>query len=127
MRIAPFLLCACATAGPTPPGEAGLAPRPFTIEQIRAALPEGTDLRMRVEEQGKPPAVLHWRVTRSDDTGLTIASEVLDNEDHLIANEGTKTSRWDELLQHSSFPEAKTKRHEGMIQVPAGEYHSIDY
>src|SRR5215813_7004991 len=115
-HVSLLLLCACAHAGAPPSSEAGLAPRPFTIEQIRAAMPEGTEMRMRVEEQGKPSAVLHWRVTRSDATGLTVASELLDNEDHLVANEGSKTSRWEELLEHASFPEAKTKRHEGMIK-----------
>jgi hypothetical protein len=126
-RALVLALAACAHASPPPPSEAGLAPRPFTIEQIRAAMPEGTDLRMRVEEQGKPPAVLHWRVTRSDDSGLTVSAELLDNEGHLVANQGEKSSSWPEILGHASFPAAATKRHEGEIMVPAGTFHSIDY
>ena len=120
------VLAACAHASPAP-SAAGFAPRPFTADQIRAAMPAGTELRMRVEEQGRPPAVLHWLVTAADANGMTVKAEILDNEDHLISNEGTKTSRWDELVHHADFPAAATERSESSVQVPAGTYASIDY
>jgi hypothetical protein len=130
-RLLPLLFVGCAHAAPPPTttseAEPGLAPRPFTAEQIRAAMPAGTDLRMRVEEQGKPPAVLHWHVTAADAQGMTMSSEVLDNEDHLIARQPPQTARWDELVHHADFPAAATRQGQSRIQVPAGMYDTTDY
>ncbi len=128
-RILPLALIAgCAHAPPTPaPADPTLAPRPFTAEQIRDAMPVGTDIKMRVEDSGRPPGVLHWTVTAADDDTVTMRSEILDNEGHLVSNEGTKTVRWGELAAHASFPAAATLRRDSSVTVPAGTFATIDY
>ncbi len=123
-----LLLLGCAHApAPPPAAEAGLAPRPFTADQIRAAMPVGTDVKFRVEEQGQPPGVLHWRVTAADAETMTMSVELLDNEDHLVSNEGSKTNRWDALVKHASFPADATRRGESTVTVPAGTFACLDY
>jgi hypothetical protein len=135
------LLGACATSSSPPAPSAksapsakppaeeapAIAPRPFTPEQIRAAMQPGTEIRFRVEEQGKPAVVLHWQVTAADADTMTLTARVLAPDGSLLSQEPAQASRWDELAAHASFPAARTVRSEGSVEVPAGRFDSIDY
>lgn len=130
------LLSACggsppaASSAPAPaPAPAGpkLAPRPFTADQIRDAMPAGTEIRFRLEEAGKPAVIMHWKVTASDAATMTLAATILGEDGSIVAPEQSETSRWDELVEHASFPADLTVRSEGSVEVPAGTFDSIDY
>jgi hypothetical protein len=135
------LLCACAPTSPRPapsekpaaPAETApapdpaIAPRPFTAEQIRAAMPAGTEVRFRLEQLGKPPVVLHWQVTAADADTMTMTSRVLGEDGSVLSQEPAQASRWDELVEHATFPAARTVRSEGSVEVPAGRFATIDY
>jgi hypothetical protein len=107
--------------------EPGLAPRPFTAAQIRTAMPAGTEIRYRVEEQGKPAVVVHSKVTAADAASMTMVSRVLGDDGSVIAEEPARTTRWDDLLKHASFPADRTTRTRGKVDVPAGTFETIDY
>jgi hypothetical protein len=130
--VLPFLILAgcgaSSTSAPSPAApEPGLAPRPFTAEQIRDAMPEGTEMRYRLEEPGQPPVVLVMRVTAADEKTGTIASEVLAEDGTVVKPAETKTSEWTALVKHASFPAAATTVGESTVETPAGSFPSIDY
>jgi hypothetical protein len=116
-----------ASAGGENTAPAAIAPRPFTAEQIRAAMPAGTQITFHMEESGKPPVVLHWRVTAADEATMTLVSSVVGINGNVIAEEPAQSTPWQELAEHSSFPAARTARSEGSVQVPAGRFDTIDY
>lgn len=143
MRAATPILCLLISCGgspsatqstPTTPARddgaaapAATSPRPFTAEQIRASMPEGTEIRFRLEEAGKAPVVLHWRVTAADQASMTLAARVLAEDGSVIAEEPPQSSRWQELAEHATFPADRTVRRDGSVTIPAGTFDSIDY
>lgn len=104
-----------------------IAPRPFTAEQIRAAMPAGTQITFHMEESGKPPVVLHWTVTAADEATMTLVSRVVGINGNVIAEEPAQSTPWQQLAEHATFPAARTARSEGSVQVPAGRFDTIDY
>jgi len=90
-------------------------------------MPAGTEIRFRVEEAGKAPVVLHWRVTAADQTTMTLVSRILGEDGAVIAQEPAQASRWDELMKHATFPAERTARSDGSVEVPAGVFDTIDY
>lgn len=105
----------------------GTAPRPFTAEQIRAAMPVGHLLRLRMEAPGAEPQEQRWEVTSADATHCTIASKVYDQSGVLARDEGAGTSLWTELRDHAAFPAAETEITSGTIEVPAGRFDTRVY
>ncbi len=106
-------------AAPVPSAEPGIAPRPFTAEQIRAAMPVGHEIRYQLEVTGAPRLDIEWRVVAADEQGVTI-------ED--LGTPGKKeTTSWVELMKHASFPADRTTRREGTIEVPAGRFETLEY
>jgi len=110
-----------------PAAEPGLAPRPFTAEQIRTAMPAGTEMRYRVEEADKPAVVVHSKVTAADAATMTMVSRVLAEDGSVIAEEPARTTPWPELMKHASFPADRTVRTKGHVEVPAGAFETLDY
>ncbi|HYU15850.1 MAG TPA: hypothetical protein VEL05_07260 [Candidatus Acidoferrum sp.] len=119
--------CGRAPARPTAAAEPGIAPRPFTAEQIRAAMPVGTEIRFRVEESGKPVTILQWRVTAADEATMTMTARMLGEDGAVLAEEPATPTRWDELVGHATFPADRTTRTQGTVDLPAGRFDTIDY
>jgi hypothetical protein len=101
---------------------ASIAPRPFTSDEIRAAMPVGERLRFRIVMAGKPPTEEEWTVTAANADGCTIRSMTYDPNGTLLEDQGEATSKWTELEAHATFPARSTQRSEGEIEVPAGRY-----
>lgn len=123
------LLAGCSSTSstaPTTPAAAApaeaVAPIPFTAEQIRDAMPPGTELKLRVASPGKPTVIQHWVVLRADAETGTIASRLLDENGELVQDEGAQTSRWQELREHAKFPADKTTVTDATVTVPAGTF-----
>lgn len=118
-------LFACGSAKPaTQVSEPEHVAPPFSVADLRAGLPAGTEIKLRVEAAGKPPVIQHWRFTAADDRGCTIHARILDAEGQLIRDEGSGTSTWAELLTHAQFPAAHTTRSDSSVEVPAGRFET---
>lgn len=103
-------------------GDDFIAP-PFTAEQIRAGLPVGTVLRLRIAKQGEPVTIEEWSFTAADDKGCTIHTIVFaDDGSTQIEDQGSATSTWTELESHAHFPAALTTRTDGHIDMKAGTF-----
>jgi hypothetical protein len=109
------------------PAEAGIAPRPFTAAQLREGMPVGTELRYRIEEAGKPVQIMVMRVTASDGTNATMATRMLADDGTLAQDLGTKTSAWEELVKHATFPTDSTTVSEKNVDTPSGPIKGVEY
>jgi hypothetical protein len=117
-----------AEAAPAPAAASeAIAPRPYTADQIRDAMPVGTDLRHRIAEAGKPAVVSHGTVVAADATTCTFASKTEAEDGSLIEDEGQHVFQWTELMEHATFPAAHTVQSEGSVDVPAGHFDTIRY
>lgn len=131
---APTAPAPSAAVAPTSGGEPfapladGTAPRPFTAEQIRAAMPVGTEIHLRMEAPPEAPVEQRWTVTAATAETCTIASRVVDPASGAtVADEGEGTSAWAELVEHAAFPAAATRIEHGTISVPAGTFEIVRY
>ncbi|MCC6555613.1 MAG: hypothetical protein IT372_21840 [Polyangiaceae bacterium] len=109
------------------PAAAAHAPRPFTAEQIRAAMPAGHRIRYRMEAAGEPATVELWEVVAADAEQMTMSSKVHSEDGKLLKDEGNDTSSWTALVEHATFPAAATTIREADVEVPAGKYPAIIY
>lgn len=132
MRPAAILIVLLAAAGcgagappVAAPAAVELAPRPFTADQLRAAMPVGHTFRWR-ESKPEGVAELTWRVTAADASGCTIASERTPEGGAAVA-EPPETSTWQALANHASFPAAATRIDDSSIDVGAGHFTTRRY
>ncbi len=125
-----------ATQVPSPPSSAAaavdpstqaIAPRPFTADQIRDAMPKGQVLRFRMEGAGAAATVEEWTVVAADAEGMTLASKVFAEDGALLRDEGEARSTWIELRDHATFPAAATTRTEGELDTPLGRLATWTY
>lgn len=127
--------CASTTSAPVAtapskddaPADATIAPRPFTAEQIRAAMPTGQQLKFRMEVAGAPTIIEQWIVTAADATQMTMSSKSFADDGKLVEDQGSDTSTWTKLMEHATFPAAKTTVTESTVETPAGTFASIVY
>lgn len=135
MKFLLLLLGACAAHAPQTPTAApaqpdavvaapdALAPRPFTPEQIRAAMPLGAVLRFRMEVAGEAPVEERWEVVAANETACTLSSRLFNPDTGaLVEDQGDGTSTWAELAGHASFPAADTAVSDSEADVPAGHF-----
>jgi hypothetical protein len=94
----------------------GLAPTPFTADQIRAGCPAGRTIRLLVEEDGAEPYVRYNRFTACDDAGATIERGRVDDP----AGVETEHTTWAELQAHAAFPAIDTAIEPETIDIPLG-------
>lgn len=120
-----LLLVACLHRAPSP--SAALAPHTHTVEQLRAAMPVGTEMKLRVEQAGQPPAIQRWTVTAADAVSCTIASQVLGQDGTVLADEGEGTSSWVELYAHADFPADRTTVSDELLDTPLGRLATRRY
>ena len=123
--------CGGAQAQPSPewlsPAETGVAPRPFTAEQLRAGMPIGTELRYRIEEPPGPAVIMVMRVTASDELTGTIETQMLAEDGTQVKNLGAAATEWEALVKHATFPAAATTVSAKTIETPAGTYPGVEY
>jgi hypothetical protein len=114
-------------AAPNPSAPMKIAPRPFTAEEIRQAMPVGHELRYRMEVEGKPTTIDHWVVTAADEAKMTISSKAYAEDGKLVEDQGSETSAWTALMEHATFPADKTTLREVDVDVPAGKFPGVLY
>jgi hypothetical protein len=94
----------------------GLAPTPFTADQIRAGCPAGRTIRLLVEEGDDEPYVRYNRFTACDDAGATIERGRVDDP----AGVETEHTTWADLQAHAAFPDGDTAIEPETIDIPLG-------
>lgn len=131
MRLFALLVVACSGTGSAPgpapeaagPAKPHLEP-PFSAAELRAGLPAGTEIKLRVVAAGQPPVIQHWTFTAADEKGCTIHARILGADGSLIRDEGSGTSSWAELESHAHFPRDLTTRSDSTVEVPAGRFET---
>jgi hypothetical protein len=104
------------------------APRPFTPDQIRQAMPIGTRISLRIEAEGQNPTIERWTVTDAGPEACTIASMTYTAATGaLLKDEGARTSSWPELADHASFPAAETTVVDGTFTGDIGTHAIREY
>jgi len=109
-----------------PPPPAGIAPQPYTAEQIRASNPVGTYCEYRISEAGVAPIAQTFEWTEVNALGCAMVTTRANADGGPPASERT-TVRWDELRDHASFPAALTIRTEELITTASGRYSCWRY
>jgi hypothetical protein len=98
---------------------AGLAPTPFTADEIRAGCPDGHTLRVRTVRGDTVSEVVN-RFEGGDEDGVTLAEEA-DGE------VSSRRVRWIDLQRHASFPADRTTIAPERITTPLGELDCLRY
>jgi hypothetical protein len=107
---------------PTPEGSSpvtGLAPTPYTAEQIRAATTRGRRYAWRVEEPGKPAEQKLIVFTVVGEDGAVFVSG---SDDDSLKLSSPARATWEELRKHAEFPAAETSIQAERVKTPAGEF-----
>lgn len=102
---------------------AGLAPTPFTPEQIRAGCPAGRMIRLLVEEEGVEPYFRFHHFTSCDEAGAVIERGRVDRGREVVVDR----SSWRELQEHAAFPADVTTIEEDTIDIPLGVVECLRY
>ena len=113
-------------AGATKTATDGLAPIPYTVEQVQAAHPDGTLLRFRIV-QASTEVEQHVRFENGDGEGVEVVSWSQDAAKQPINKPTKQRSLWSELRKHASFAAARTERKRAQCKVPAGSYECWEY
>lgn len=112
---------------PAPDPEQGRAPTPYTVEQLRAATPEGRNLTYVIEAPPKLPMQKRFRFLAVDDERATLLTELLDDNGKVIGQPEQSSPTWNELRMHSSYPQETTTIVEISTETPAGSFHCKRY
>lgn len=103
----------------------GLAPTPFTAEEIWAGCPVGRTIDLMVESAGLAPYVRYNRFVACDETGATIERGSRSGDAEV---ESTRArSSWAELQAHAAFPVAATTIEPETIAIPLGTVDCLRY
>lgn len=98
-----------------------IAPRPFTPEQIAAAMPLGTRVTYRFEPADKPAYLETWSVTAAD--AETVTMETRREHAHgTVETLPAATSKWSDLAAHATFPASATTITDDKLVTPAGTF-----
>jgi hypothetical protein len=131
MRLVLLFALVSACGGPSTPApvaaQGTIAPRPYTAEQIRDAMPVGTEIRYRIEAAGAPATLVVYRVDAADATSVTMTDRVLSADGGTVIAEETNTTAWAKLMEHASFPADATTVRDASVEVPAGRYDTTEY
>jgi len=101
----------------------GLAPTPFTADEIRAGCPAGRTIRLLVEDEddGSAPHVRYNRFVECDDTGALVER----GADGEPGERGRST--WAGLQAHAAFPITATTIEPDTIDIPLGAVECLRY
>lgn len=116
------VLAACggspAKAPATPPAAestSAFAPTPYTAQELRAAMPVGHVIRVKIEAAGQPPIEERWEVTAATAEDVTITT----------GSAAPETTRWEELRDHAKFPAAATVITDGSLGPVATKHYVV--
>ena len=98
----------------------GDLPTPFTANEIRAANPVGSTIRMRIERAGADPVINVSRYLSADESGAVRESWDETPTGERIGEPEQSRETWLDLQEHASFPAAETRVDDDVIELPIG-------
>lgn len=112
-----------AAAAATAPAPTGNLPAPFSAAELKAGIPVGTEIKLRLTAAGEATLVQHWIFTAADDSGCTIHGIMLAEDGvTVLTDDGAGATTWAELETHAHFPAALTTRTDSTVEVEAGKF-----
>lgn len=105
----------------------GLAPTPFTAEEIREGCPEGRTVRLRVEPAAGESHVRVQRFTDCDRDGATFERSRVSLAGELIGEVEAARMSWLNLQRHAAFPRAHTTIEPELLRLPVGDLECLRY
>lgn len=124
-----LLASACRTPNtPFPDAEIeGLAPIPYTAEEIRANHPSGSITHLEVVRDGEVVEVVHTEFLDADALSVTLRMSRFDAAGAPLGEVVEQRATWAELRGHAHFPAAATELGHSNVEVPAGEFECWVY
>lgn len=111
-----------ASAAVAPDPDAGRAPTPYTIADLRRVLVVGKQLTFVVEGPDKLPQQKRFRFVAADEEHVTVATEFLGDDGRVLGQPEVEVTSWDVLRHHASYPLEQTTISEATAEVPAGSF-----
>lgn len=105
----------------------GMAPTPFTADELRRGCPSGRTVTIRVRE-GEGPARLDITRFLSGDPEKTVMERtVREVEGGPVSAPQTITARWTDLQAHASFEDDRTVVREDNLITELGQFECLRY
>lgn len=95
--------------------------RPFTAEEIRAGMPVGTEIRLRMS-QGEQVQTVLWEITGSDPVTLEMRTTPLDAAGAPAGPPSVAKTPFAELVKHATFPAGRSTREEANVGTALGSF-----
>ncbi len=105
----------------------GLAPTPFTDQDIRGGCPEGRTVRLRIEASGEAPSLLVNRFRDVDADGATLEAWPLGPDELPAGDRRESRVTWKQLQAHASFPVDATTITPDVIETELGRLDCLRY
>jgi hypothetical protein len=105
----------------------GLAPTPFSADEIRASCPEGRTIRLLVEPAEGEPFLRMNRFAECDHDGATLERAQLATDGHVVPPVASIRVTWLDLQRHAAFPEAETTIEPDRLELPFGTVECLRY
>jgi hypothetical protein len=99
-----------------------LAPKPCTLDELRAGCPAGRVIEHRIVEAGKAPRVERVVFVAVDEAGAELEATTFDERGNVVEGPSRAKAKWPELHDHASFPADRTTISEEAVTVPAGTF-----
>lgn len=106
---------------------AGLAPTPFTADEIRAGCPEGRTIRLFLEPAGGDAVHRLNRFVGCDEEGATLERAMLSPDGDVAGPLEAERVTWLGLQRHASFPEGLTTIEPATVDLPIGTVDCLRY
>ena len=105
----------------------GLAPIPYTAEQIRANHPSGSITHLEVLRGGEVVEVVHTEFVDADALSVTLRMSRFDATGAPLGEPAEQRATWEQLRGHAHFAAAATELGHSQVEVPAGEFECWVY
>lgn len=105
----------------------GLAPTPFTADEIRAGCPDGHLLVIRAVDADGAATLRANRFEDGDAEGATIAAGAADPDGAWLGEPARARATWLELQAHAAFPADRTTIVAERVALAIGERDCLRY
>ncbi|MCB1246367.1 MAG: hypothetical protein KDB69_03795 [Acidimicrobiia bacterium] len=106
---------------------AGMAPTPFTADEIRHGCPPGRITHLRTTTLGEPTITHITKFLTNDADGGTTEGWAVDESGGEIEPVTVSTFLWTDLQAHASFPVSSTEISSATIQIELGTFDCHRY
>lgn len=103
-----------------------LLPHPFTAEQLKQGLAEGTTLSFRMKTADAGQGTVTWRITKTTEQRVTI-DYTLEEGGEIPAPPPSETYPWVQLVDHASYPSAFSTRARESVTTSVGTFDAWVY